>query len=127
MAYQIPRNVRGEGRILFIFSTKALITTGIGGRNRLAILVDIRHARNENSRNNNNNNTCRNRLCHRNTKSTKYSSIWSNKKNSRRKHRRCNNEVAKIQIQLKEKNICIYRRRYKRWQIIKWPKYWHTH
>ncbi len=30
MAYQIPRNVRGEGRILFIFSTKALITTGIG-------------------------------------------------------------------------------------------------
>ncbi len=29
MAYQIPRNVRGEGRILFIFSTKALITTGI--------------------------------------------------------------------------------------------------
>ena len=31
MAYQIPRNVKGEGRILFIFSTKALITTGIGG------------------------------------------------------------------------------------------------
>lgn len=30
MAYQIPRNVKGEGRILFIFSTKALITTGIG-------------------------------------------------------------------------------------------------
>ena len=31
MAYQRPRNVRGEGTILFIFSTKALITTGIGG------------------------------------------------------------------------------------------------
>ena len=30
MAYQIPRNVKGEGRILFIFSTKGLITTGIG-------------------------------------------------------------------------------------------------
>ena len=30
MAYQIPRNVKGEGRILFIFSKKALITTGIG-------------------------------------------------------------------------------------------------
>ena len=30
MAYQIPRNVKGEGRVLFIFSTKALITTGIG-------------------------------------------------------------------------------------------------
>ena len=30
MAYQIPRNVKGEGRILFVFSTKALITTGIG-------------------------------------------------------------------------------------------------
>ncbi len=29
MAYQIPRNVKGEGRILFIFSTKALITSGI--------------------------------------------------------------------------------------------------
>lgn len=31
MAYQIPRNVKGEGRILFIFSTKALVYTGIGG------------------------------------------------------------------------------------------------
>ncbi len=30
MAYQIPRNVKGEGRILFVFSKKALITTGIG-------------------------------------------------------------------------------------------------
>lgn len=30
MAYQIPRSVKGEGRILFIFSTKALIYTGIG-------------------------------------------------------------------------------------------------
>lgn len=30
MAYQIPRNVKGEGRILFIFSAKALMTTGIG-------------------------------------------------------------------------------------------------
>ena len=31
MAYQIPRNVKGEGRLLFIFSTKAIITTGIFG------------------------------------------------------------------------------------------------
>lgn len=30
MAYQIPRNVKGEGRILFIFSAKGLITTVIG-------------------------------------------------------------------------------------------------
>jgi len=30
MAYQIPRNVKGEGRILFIFSTKALIYTAVG-------------------------------------------------------------------------------------------------
>ena len=30
MPYQIPRNVKGEGRILYIFSTKALIYTGIG-------------------------------------------------------------------------------------------------
>lgn len=28
--YYIPRNVKGEGRILFIFSTKALIYTAIG-------------------------------------------------------------------------------------------------
>jgi len=30
MPYQIPRNVKGEGRILFVFSTKALIFTAIG-------------------------------------------------------------------------------------------------
>lgn len=29
--YNIPRNVKGEGRILFIFSTKSLITTCVGG------------------------------------------------------------------------------------------------
>lgn len=29
--YNLPRNVRGEGRILFIFSTKSLITTCVGG------------------------------------------------------------------------------------------------
>lgn len=29
--YNLPRNVKGEGRILFIFSTKALIWTMIGG------------------------------------------------------------------------------------------------
>ena len=29
--YNLPRNVKGEGRILFIFSTKGLITTSIGG------------------------------------------------------------------------------------------------
>lgn len=28
--YNLPRNVKGEGRILFIFSTKALIYTTIG-------------------------------------------------------------------------------------------------
>lgn len=28
--YGLPRNVKGEGRILFIFSTKALIYTAIG-------------------------------------------------------------------------------------------------
>ncbi len=31
MAYQIPRNVKGEGRILFIFSKKGLIFTAVGG------------------------------------------------------------------------------------------------
>lgn len=29
--YMIPRNTKGEGRILFIFSTKALIFTVVGG------------------------------------------------------------------------------------------------
>ena len=29
-SYNIPRNVKGEGRILFVFSTKALIYTSIG-------------------------------------------------------------------------------------------------
>lgn len=29
--YNLPRNVKGEGRILFIFSTKSLITACIGG------------------------------------------------------------------------------------------------
>lgn len=29
--YNLPRNVKGEGRILFIFSNKSLITTCIGG------------------------------------------------------------------------------------------------
>ena len=29
-SYNIPRNVKGEGRILFIFSTKALIYSGAG-------------------------------------------------------------------------------------------------
>ena len=28
--YNIPRNVKGEGRILFIFSTKSMIYTAIG-------------------------------------------------------------------------------------------------
>lgn len=28
--YNLPRNVKGEGRILFVFSTKALIYTTIG-------------------------------------------------------------------------------------------------
>lgn len=30
MAYNIPRNTKGEGRILYIFSTKALLYTAIG-------------------------------------------------------------------------------------------------
>lgn len=29
--YNLPRNVKGEGRILFVFSTKSLITTCFGG------------------------------------------------------------------------------------------------
>ena len=29
--HYIPRNVKGEGRLLYIFSTKSLITSAIGG------------------------------------------------------------------------------------------------
>ena len=29
--YNLPRNVKGEGRILFIFSSKALVYTAVGG------------------------------------------------------------------------------------------------
>ena len=29
--HYIPRDVKGEGRLLYIFSTKSLITTAIGG------------------------------------------------------------------------------------------------
>ena len=29
--YNLPRNVKGEGRILFIFSAKALVYTAVGG------------------------------------------------------------------------------------------------
>lgn len=34
--YMIPRNTKGEGRILFIFSTKALIYTVVGARDRFS-------------------------------------------------------------------------------------------
>ena len=30
MPYYIPRDTKGEGRILYIFSTKGLIYTGVG-------------------------------------------------------------------------------------------------
>ena len=30
MSYNIPRNVKGEGRILYVFSYKALLYTGVG-------------------------------------------------------------------------------------------------
>lgn len=30
MSYNIPRNVKGEGRLLYIFSYKAIIYTGVG-------------------------------------------------------------------------------------------------
>lgn len=30
-SYNLPRNVKGEGKILFIFSTKAFLFTGVGG------------------------------------------------------------------------------------------------
>lgn len=29
--YNVPRNVKGEGRILFIFSTKSIIYTAVAG------------------------------------------------------------------------------------------------
>jgi len=38
--YEIPRNVKGEGRILFIFSTKSLILTGATRNYRINIFLD---------------------------------------------------------------------------------------
>ena len=37
--YNLPRNVKGEGRILFIFSTKALIYTTVGAT--IGILLNL--------------------------------------------------------------------------------------
>ena len=39
--HMIPRDTKGEGRILFIFSTKAMIFTAIGGRSRMVTFVDV--------------------------------------------------------------------------------------
>ena len=39
--YMIPRNTKGEGRILFIFSTKALIFTVVGARNWVTVLLVV--------------------------------------------------------------------------------------
>ena len=40
--YMIPRNTKGEGRILFIFSTKALIYTAVGARSRISYQMVLR-------------------------------------------------------------------------------------
>lgn len=36
--YNIPRNVKGEGRILFVFSGKSLIYTVVGGAIRFTTI-----------------------------------------------------------------------------------------
>lgn len=43
--YMIPRNTKGEGRILYIFSTKALIFTVVGARNWISILLVMQFTR----------------------------------------------------------------------------------
>ena len=40
--YYIPRNVKGETRILYIFSVKSLITTGIGALIGLPLFLILR-------------------------------------------------------------------------------------
>ena len=40
--HMIPRDTKGEGRILFIFSTKALIYTVVGARYRIPFSLDIK-------------------------------------------------------------------------------------
>lgn len=67
MAYQIPRNVKGEGRILFIFSTKALITTGIGAVIGLTFWWIFKLMNLSMVRNNNNDYICYHRIWNRNT------------------------------------------------------------
>lgn len=43
--YMIPRNTNGEGRILFIFSTKALIYTAVGARSWISDQMVFRNFR----------------------------------------------------------------------------------
>lgn len=72
MAYQIPRNVKGEGRILFIFSTKALITSGIGAGIGVVIWWIFNMIGLGTVRINNLNTFSSNWIWNRNTESTKY-------------------------------------------------------
>ena len=39
--YNIPRNLKGETRLLYIFSIKSLITTAIGAMVRSTVLHNI--------------------------------------------------------------------------------------
>ena len=39
--YYVPRNYKGESRILYIFTTKSLITTGSGSTYRFSIFYNI--------------------------------------------------------------------------------------
>ncbi len=64
--YNIPRNVKGEGRILFIFSGKSLIYTMIGGALRATILLYLFSYEINNSWVNNSRNISINGFCNRN-------------------------------------------------------------
>lgn len=64
--YNIPRNVKGEGRILFVFSGKSLIYTVIGGAIRITTIFYFFSFRFNNSWNYNSANISVNRIFNRN-------------------------------------------------------------
>jgi hypothetical protein len=56
--YNIPRNLRGESRILYIFTIKALITTGIGAAFGAIFYLIFAMVRNEYGRSYHNRSIC---------------------------------------------------------------------
>ena len=78
--YYIPRNVKGETRLLYIFSIKSLITTAIGAFiGFIFYLIFMRHSWNYFCCS-----ICFNWVCYRSSKNSNCCRYSNNKKNWRR-------------------------------------------